>query len=209
MPLAGRDADVLITSLVPVASTGETLSYSTATREAKITAATHRHLDPDSTGIVLYANSTAVSSTGYTINHVQGVFRLNSTTWSSTDDFTADVDYLPATSVAGGREWQLNVEADMFEISTFGSGGWKEFLPNLNGATVSIGRYWADSDFMDYLTNDARFVVELVPLAASSTTERYEGFARVASDNISASVDAIVGETINLVIDGQMFYTEQ
>ena len=207
MPLSGRNADILLTALVPVASTGETLSYSTASREARITTATHRHLDPDSTSIVLYANSTVVPSSGYTIRHVQGVFVLDSTTWSSTDNFTADVEYLPATSVAGGREWQLNIEADMFEISTFGSSGWKEFMPNLNGATVTINRYWTDSAFLDALTNDARFVVELVPNAASSTTSRYEGFARVASDQVGASVDAIVGETINLVVDGQLFFT--
>src|SRR5690606_18648800 len=152
-------------------------------------------------------NSTVVPSSGYTIRHVQGVFVLDSTTWSSTDNFTADIEYLPATSVAGGREWQLNIEADMFEISTFGSSGWKEFMPNLNGATVTIGRYWSDSAFLDALTNDARFVVELVPNAASSTTSRYEGFVRVAGDQVGAAVDAIVGEQINLVVDGQLFFT--
>src|SRR5690606_1660457 len=40
------------------------------------------------------------------------------------------------------REWSLNVEADMFEISTFGSSGWKEFMPNLNGASGSVSGYW-------------------------------------------------------------------
>jgi hypothetical protein len=138
---------------------------------------------------------------------VQGRFEFGST--QPTGTYTADVEYLVTSQVAAGREWSLSVEADMFEVSTFGSSGWEEFQPNLNGATVSIGRYWTDGTFMDYMVADnPRFVVEMVPLNAGSTSARYEGFARVQSDNPSASVDAIVGETINLVIDGQLYYTD-
>lgn len=211
MPLAGRNADVRITALTSTTSTGEAMTRSTGagsfTGRVAINDETKRHWDPDSTP-VLYLNSTAVSSTAYTVNSVQGVFQWR-TGDPSTGTYTADVEYLATSQVASGREWQLNIEADMFEVSTFGSSGWKEFQPNLNGATVSIGKYWTDGTFMDYLAADnARFVVEMVPLNASSTSARYEGFARVVSDQPSASVDAIVGETINLVIDGQLFYTD-
>jgi hypothetical protein len=206
MPLAGRNADVRITALTPTTSTGEAASLSSDGLYVSLDASTRRHWDPDSTP-TLYLNSTAVSSTAYAVNHVQGRFQFSST--QSTGTYTADVEYLATSQVAGGREWALNIEADMFEVSTFGSSGWKEFQPNLNGATISIGKYWTDGTFMDYMTADnPRFVVEMVPLNASSTSARYEGFARVASDQPAASVDAIVGETINLVVDGQLFYTE-
>ena len=206
MPLAGRSADVKITSLTSTTSTGEASALSSNGLFVQISDATKRHWDPDSaTRPILYLNSTAVPAANYTVNHVQGRFEFAST--QSTGTYTADVEYLSVSSVAGGREWSLNTEADMFEVSTFGSSGWKQFQPNLNGASVSIGRYWNDSSFLDYLTVDnARFVVELVPLNGS-TEARYEGFARVVSDQPSASVDSIVSETINLEIDGQLYYT--
>lgn len=206
MPLAGRNADVKVTSLTATTSTGEAATLSGSGLVVSINDNTKRHWDPDSvTRPVLYLNSTAVSSTAYTVNNVQGRFEFSST--QSTGTYTADVEYLSVSSVAGGREWTLNVEADMFEVSTFGSGGWKQFQPNLNGASVSIGRYWNDSTFLDYLTVDnARFVVELLP-KNGSTEARYEGFARVVSDNPQASVDSIVSETINMEIDGQLYYT--
>lgn len=205
MPLAGRDADVKVTSLVGTTSTGEAATASTAGGFVQVDDPLKRHIDPDSTPI-LYLNSTAVSSTAYTVHHVQGKFVWN-TTGLSTGTYEADIEYLSATAVAGGREWALNIEADMFEVSTFGSAGWKEYQPNLNGATLSIGRYWTDPTFIDYMGADARFVVELLPLNAGSSSARYEGFARVVSDNPQASVDAIVSETINLVIDGQLHYS--
>lgn len=206
MPLAGRNADVRITALTPTTSTGEAASLAGTGLYVSIDSSTRRHWDPDSTP-VLYLNSTAVSSTAYTVNYVQGRFEFGST--QSTGTYTADVQFLATSQVAGGREWTLNIEADMFEVSTFGSSGWKEYQPNLNGASVSIGKYWTDGTFLDYIVADnPRFVVEMVPLNASSTSERYEGFARVQSDQVSASVDAIVGETINLVVDGQLYYTD-
>lgn len=205
MPLAGRNADIRITALTPTTSTGEAASLSSDGLYVSIDASTKRHWDPDLTP-VLYLNSTAVPAANYTVNHVQGRFEFGST--QSTGTYTADVQFLATSQVASGREWSLSVEADMFEVSTFGSSGWKEFQPNLNGASVSIGKYWTDGTFMDYIAADnPRFVVEMVPLNQSSTSARYEGFARVQSDQPSASVDAIVGETINLVVDGQLYYT--
>ncbi len=206
MPLAGRDADIRITALTPTTSTGEAASLSSNGLYVQIDGSTKRHWDPDSTP-VLYLNSTAVPSANYTVNSVQGRFEFSST--QPTGTYTADVEYLATSRVAGGREWTLNIEADMFEVSTFGSSGWKQFQPNLNGASVTVSRYWNDSSFLDYMTVDnARFVVEMVPNNASSTSARYEGFARVVSDNPAASVDAIVGESINLTVDGQLYYTE-
>lgn len=202
MPLAGRDADVYVTSLTPTSSTGNAASLAADGLSVQIDSTSRRHWDPDGTH-ALYLNSTAVSSTAYTVNNVQGKFEFSST--QSTGTYTIDADYLTASQVASGREWTLNVEADMFEVSTFGSSGWKQYQPNLNGAQVTIGKYWVDSTFFDYMEVDGKFVVELYP--NYSAGDRYEGFARVVSDQPSASVDSIVEETINLEVDGQLYYS--
>jgi len=206
VPLAGRDADVKVTAVVPTSSTDEAATIAGDALSVQINATGRRHWDPNG-AILVTANGSTVGVSTYTVNNVQGIVEF-ATTQNSSAVWTLDVEYLTATSVAGGREWGLTIDADMFEVSTFGSSGWKQFQPNLNGANVTISRYWSDTNFTDYLTLESLFVVELTPNTASgSTSARYEGFARVASANPTASVDAIVGESINLVVDGTLYYT--
>lgn len=213
MPLGGREADLRITGISGVSSTNEACTRSTGAGTANgrvaINSTARRHWDPDVTPTlwrIAAGSTTQVSSTEYQVNYVQGIFEWLSGD-PSTGTYQADVDYLTATKVAGGREWQLNVESEMFEVTEFGSSGWKQYQPNLNGGTVSISRYWYDSSFFDNMTvtTDTRFVVELVVNSANGW--RYEAFARPTSDQIQTSVDAIVGESVNMVIDGKLYFT--
>jgi hypothetical protein len=107
-------------------------------------------------------STTLVAAADYTINHVQGIFNWV-TGDPSTGTYQADIRYLTATNVAGGREWTLNVEQEAFEVTEFGSSGWRQFQPNMAGATVTIGRYWNDSTFVDlFVADNPQFLVELV-----------------------------------------------
>jgi hypothetical protein len=206
MPLAGRQADVRITSVTPTTSTGEatTLVQSTVLEYAVVDDTGKTIWDPDSTP-VLYLNSTAVSSTKYEANYVEGRFEFTST-GQAAGTYTADVEYLTASRVAGGREWQLTVETDAFEVTEFGSSGWREFMPNLAGAQVTISRYWADEGFFDLLnSSNSKFLVDLVVNSASGW--RYKAFSRVSQDQVNTAVDSIVNEQINLQVDGRVHFT--
>jgi hypothetical protein len=212
MPLGGRQADLLITGITGVSSTNEACTRSTgvgaATGQVAINSTARRHWDPDVAPVLYVAaagSTSVVSSTNYSVNSVQGVFKWL-TGDPSTGTYTADIDYLTASHVAGGREWQLSVEQEAFEVTEFGSSGWRQYQPNLAGATVAIQRYWNDSAFLDTMVADnARFIIELVVNSASGW--KYEGFARLNSDQIQTSVDAIVGESANFVIDGELYFT--
>jgi hypothetical protein len=211
MPLSGRKAALKATAAAGVASTNNAATRSTGvggeTGYIRINSTARRHWDNVPAPVLYRAagGSTAVvSSTNYTVNYVQGRFQWK-TGDPSTGTYTIDVDYLTASQIAGGREWQLNVEADMFEVTEFGSSGWKNFLPNLKGATVTINRYWNDPTFLDHLTLSNRFLMELIVNAAAGW--RYEGFVRVASDQIQTAVDAIISESITLNVDGQVYFS--
>jgi len=207
MPLSGRNAALKITGLAGVASTDNAATLSGDFLTVSINSTLRKHWDPDqSPEPSVWLNASTVGVGPYTVNYVQGQFEFTSTQ-NSSGVWTIDTDYLTASAVAGGREWQLNVEQEAFEVTEFGSGGWKQFQPNFAGASVSISRYWNDSDMLDRLasTGDNRFVVELV--VSSANGWRYEGFARVASDNPQAAVDAIVSESANFVIDGELYFT--
>ena len=203
MPLAGRNANLKATSLVATTSTGNAATLAGDGLSIQINSTARRHWDPDGLP-VLYLNSTAVSSSAYTVNNVQGKFEFAST--QSTGTYTIDADYLTASAVGGGQEWTLNVETDAFEITEFGSSGWREFQPNMSGATASLTRFWNDETFFDYLSvGNAKFLIELI--VNNSQGWRYEGFGYVTSDQINTSVDSIVGETVQITIDGKLYFT--
>lgn len=207
MPLAGRDAALKVTSLTGTSSTGVACTRSTGVGSdngfVQVSSTATRHLEPE-TSPALYLNSTLVSSTNYNVNYVQGKFE-----WKTGDPaagtYTADISYLTASSVAGGREWGLQLEQDAYEITEFGSGGWKQYQPNMAGAQISIQRYWTDSTFIDYQTVDALFLVELI--VNSNAGWRYEAYARLNSNQPGAAVDSLVGESLNMVADGKVYFT--
>ena len=212
MALAGKSASVKITATVPTTALAETFTAVAGSSVAyQIDDTTMRHWErnPNTTTRprMLWGGSTAGVSS-YTVNHVQGIVTFASTTATAV---TGDVEYLTASAVAQGREWSLNVDRDMFEVSTFQSGGWREFQQNVNGAQVSIGRYFigpgstSASEIFDRLNVDQDLIVELLP--SDSAGDRYEGYAFITSDQIEASVDGIVGENFDLTIDGTLYYT--
>ena len=210
MPLAGKNANLRIASGVATTSTGQAATRSTGagalTGFVQITSTSRRHIDPDTVPAVYRVaagSTTLVASSDYTVNPVQGKFQ-----WiagdPSTGTYNVDMEWLTATQLSGGREWQINIEADMFEVSEFGSGGWKQFQPNLNGASLTIGKYWTDATFFDLLNTDSKFVVECV---VDGSEHRYEGFVRISGDQITTPTDGLVGESISATFDGPVYYS--
>jgi len=215
MPLAGRSAAVRITSQTATSSTNEAATRSTGpgasttiSGQVQITSTARRQLSP--TGVhtlwrIAAGSTTLVPSTDYNLNLVQGIFDWR-TGDPSTGTYQADIEWLTASNVAGGQEWSLSVDQEAFEVTEFGSSGWRQYQPNLAGATASVDRYWVDSSFLDLIVADnPLFLIELVVNSAAGW--KYEGFARIQQDSINTAVDAIVTESLNLVIDGQLYFT--
>jgi len=126
--------------------------------------------------------------------------------------FSSSTGGTPAL-VADLREWSLNVEADMFEISTFGSSGWKQFQPNLNGAGGSISGYWnvegsttmkaIQSHILDQTTAPATLDL----LVSNTEANGYTGSAWVTGIQPQAAVDGIVAFSANITYDGAVAYS--
>jgi hypothetical protein len=111
------------------------------------------------------------------------------------------------------REWSLNVEADMFEVSTFGSSGWKEFQPNLNGASGSVSGYWNVENsttmgaMQSHLLSQSTDPATISLLVDDSGANGYTMSAWVTSLQPGASVDAIVPFTASITAHGQVSYS--
>lgn len=217
MALAGKDALIKITAAVASTVAGGAMTANSSL-EYEVTNNLHRHWDED-VAPAIFENST-LTVRQYGVNYVQGIVTFSTVGAAVATPVTADFSYLTASAIAGGREWQLNVNSDMFEVSEFSTSsalkGWRQFIPNINQATVTINRYWADTTggttgamFLDNIIADSRLVTELWVDGATSTSPSgmYEGYAYVTSDQVGAAVDSIVGESIELTIDGPLYYS--
>lgn len=126
--------------------------------------------------------------------------------------FSSSTGGTPAL-VADLREWSLNVEADMFEVSTFGSSGWKQFQPNLNGAQGTISGYWNVQSsttmkaIQSHILSQSTDPAHIALLVDNTNGNGYEGDVWVTSINPSAAVDAIVPFTANITMEGSVAYS--
>lgn len=111
------------------------------------------------------------------------------------------------------REWTLNVEAENFEVSTFGSSGWREFQPNLNGGSGTISGYWnvegstTMKAIQTHILQQTTKPAELNLLVSNSSGWGYNGDAWITSISPGASVDNIVQFNANFTFNGAVSFS--
>jgi predicted secreted protein len=126
--------------------------------------------------------------------------------------FSSSTGGAPAL-VADLREWNLNVSADMFDIATFGSSGWREFQPNLNGAQGSVSGYWNVENsttmkgIQTHILNQDTSPAKLNLLVDNSGGNGYTGSAFVTGISPSAAVDGIVEFNADFTYTGAVAYS--
>jgi hypothetical protein len=153
--------------------------------------------------------------TDFGINYVQGKVTFGTAlTTAEGDGVTVDARWLTSSYLPMTRTWDLSVANDMLDITTFstttGAVQWREFSHGVSQATVDLGRIVNGGTtsvplFFDRLNTDTDLIVELINQPAG-TTYKWEGYARVASDDYTSPVDALLEESVSLQIDGPLYY---
>lgn len=111
------------------------------------------------------------------------------------------------------REWTLNVDAEMFEVSTFGSSGWRQFQPNLNGASGSVSGYWNVQSsttmkaMQDHLLTQSTDPATINLLVDNTEQNGYTASVWISNIQPGAAVDAIVPFNANFTVDGAVAYS--
>lgn len=111
------------------------------------------------------------------------------------------------------REWQVSIEAEMFEVSTFGSSGWRRFQPNLLGASGTLSGYWsvqsstAEKALQNHLLNQPTTPAKISLLVDATNANGYSGSCWITQIQPGASVDAIVPFTANFTMHGPVSYS--
>lgn len=209
MAIAGKNANVYITAQTATTSLAEDFDLvSGTTATYQIVSSSKRHWDVTSaTRPRILVSASTVGVPSYDVNYVQGIVTFSSAPASTA--VTGDVEWVQASEVAEGRAWQLNVTQDLFETPIFGSGGWRTFSPNVVGATVNISRYAQGTtdgaEFFDLLNTDSQFIVELY--ADETAADKYEAYGYVTQDSIQGSVDGVFEESVDININGAVYYT--
>ncbi len=218
--LSGKTAKIRFTSIVGTSSTDNLATRSTGVAIGlshttvgfvQMDSTARRHWDRSSTATPILADAgTPVAAALYTVNPVQGKFE-----WVTGDPpvgvYTIDCHFLTNTFLTGGQDWSVDVDVDMLETTSFststGNTQWRTFREGLSEASASIERLMSTGDtgpvFFDRLNLPSDLVIELV----ADDAVRFEGYARVASDGWNASIDELTVESVDLQIDGPLYFS--
>ena len=129
--------------------------------------------------------------------------------------FSSSTGGTPAV-VGDLRSWTVNVSADMFDIATFGSSGWREYQPNLNGAAGNVAGYWNVGGstwgsttmraMQDHILGQSTDPATL-ELHVDGDLNGYKGSAYVTGISPSAAVDGIVEFNADFTFTGAVSYS--
>ncbi len=116
-----------------------------------------------------------------------------------------------STNLVGDlREWTLAIDADMLEISSFGSSGWRNFQKMMTGAGGSANGYWnaqtstSMGDIQDQILNLS--TTQTLSLLVGGTNG-YTGSAWITSLSPSAAVDGVVEFNFDFQFEGSVAYS--
>jgi len=161
-----------------------------------------RYIDKNS-NVTVYINDEAVSS-GWWIEHLGGTVNFISPL-DPQDEVTVSGKRVIVEQAGGFFNWSVELKADISDITTFESGGFKETLPTIKGFLVTAECYWANEKLSQ---RAGREVIVALYLDTSPGKKRYEGYAIVSSDSIEASVDDVINESIEFEGTDRLYYRE-
>jgi len=188
MALAGKKAKILaysdkVSMTAEATTTSDNITY-------QITNAIKRILSRDDTITVKDGGTPTVES--YTLDRLTGRVTFGSAVVRT---ITIDGYYLPVSTVANAYEYSWSGSGDNAESTTFE----KEFIDRqqtLKDFESSISQFYEVSNyFYGLLNGDGQFVLEFYSVGTSSPDVR--AWAKIASDEVSASVDGLVEESLD------------
>lgn len=169
-----------------------------------------RHWLRDSTGYAVALNGTPQPATAYVLNPVLGRFEFHST-GQTAGTWTADVRYLTNTYLTGARDWSVDINNDMLDVTTFSTSTadvkWRKFEPGLSEADMTLSRLISTGDtgpvFYDRLNLPGDVIVEAVTHDFNS----FEAYGLIETDGIQTSVDDMTVESVTVQLTGPVYWS--
>jgi len=206
--IAGYEASLhyINTDTASVALTAEPMEALDADRKIwRVAARAKRWLNP-ATATTVKINSSAVAPQA--IVHAGGFVRFASGV-AAGSSVTIDGQYFTTVNKLGGaKQWSLDLQSDEYDVTSWDSGKWREFINILKGATVTFDRWWLDALFILYLQDITP--TSLIGLEMRAAADyRYYAYGHLTSDAIKMAVDGVAEESISVRVTGTVEYTEE
>lgn len=214
MAIAGRVAAFFRNDTVTgsVAFTSEAMTNSGDQKDYYITNTAKRYWDDLLVPTVQTSTDggtvwSAVSATLYTVEYIGGhiVFAVAR---NPAHLFRVSGKSFSLLQVGGGFGWAADLKLDTEEVTTFESGGFKEYKPILKDWTGSLDAYWINGNLQNLLGAMIIAVLYVENTLSGGRSSRYEG--KCILDNVStdSAVDKVVDQSINLQGQGPLYYRE-
>lgn len=202
MPIAGKlGAFYCSTNAASASFTDEATTKASPWTRYKITNQAKRFWD-DTAALTVKKNGATIT-TGFTVEWAGGELVFNPPL-ISTDTVTVSGKYFAMEQQAGIFEWKLDGNADLKDVTTFASLGWKEQVALLKSITISAQGYWANNNFFGRL--GTKLAVSL--FVDTTSNKRYEGYMFIKKNGIEQPVDDVVKEQIDMEGTGIFYYHE-
>lgn len=201
MSIAGKLGAVYRTVGSSTAFTNEATNSDSTHKRYTIAANVKRYWD-DTNPIVVKVNGT-VRSTGFHIEYAGGVVVFDIALGTS-DVVTVSGNYFNTQQCSTFFDWKLDTDTDMKDVTTFASGGFREYIPMLKGWNASADGYWADESFAGLVGQ--RIIVALY--VDSTSDKRYEGYIMLKKNSIQEKTNDVVSENVEFQGTGELYYHE-
>lgn len=206
--LAGNMANVLVASGAGVTFTNEATTDIGDGVTFQIDDTDRRYWDPTAAVVVERDTGSGwgvVAASEYEVQHVGGRVIFDSD--QTGNDVRVDGKYLVFAQAAHGKEWSADTERDIMEANEFQS-EWKVKVPGLLNGSAEVSAWYPDggSEFMALIAAGALTVLVLYPEYTDGVADvRFEGFANLSQDSVSAAIDSVVEEALSFEITGEMY----
>lgn len=207
--LAGYKASVYITSTPSLAFTNEAFTDAGDHKTYTITNSAKRYWD-NTVALTVQTAPDGVTwttvTTGFTVNFCGGVIVFTSAITGATPSVRVSGSYFPYSLFGDSKSVDLTISADVLDVTTFSSGGWKQKLGSLADATYKLSRWWVDSFFLNAINNKTRLVISTY--SGANANQRYDAFAYIKSDGIKFDVKNAHDESIDFDVDGPITFVQ-
>lgn len=206
--VAGYQASVFITSdASSVSMTNEGLTDSGDHTTYTVTNAAHRYWDDTAVPVVQTSPDgttwTTQAANTYTVQYVGGKIIWNSAKASGTQvRLSSGGKYFAYSTFAQGNSAELDASPDMLDVSVFGGGRAKQYIPGQSGGKFSLKAFWIDGTFLQMIKDGFKLIFSM----AVDGTHRYEGYSYTSGDKISTPVGGVVGEDLEFQVTGSWYY---
>lgn len=198
MAKSGSHGDIQLTSL------GESVEVLGASTEHVVASeATYKLVDVDyidpSEDVDIFVNG--VYYTGkYTVDYLRSTVTLNEYT---EDDVEVNCYELTTQTIGGFFEWNLDLESDNEDVTTFGSDGWKESINIVKGGTISASSYFEvdeDSKIKTGNTNLVRLYLD------KNQGAHFVCFAVITGKGLSTPVGGVIESNLDMQVTGEVVF---